>query len=282
MSKRQKSKKMAYMPWFPADFLADVLLLEDVEELMYRRLLDYQWLHGSVPRDPEKRARAARMPRKLADRCWEQVAGYFPDEGGEGLVNGRLEREREFSAEVATRRSEAARTANEARWGHRAGPEPDHDPEPGVDPKRIRIGSEPDTDRTTDRISNGSHPSPSPSRTTPTVSQRARDQLADRFAGSDLPAVEAAVGGEGDPDATARLILGMLDGLGTRGGHGVSPRVMATAIADAKARGAPLSGPVLRSFVERIEQAARRRPPGPAGESPGQAVYRLAMGEEAA
>jgi len=88
------TKSPAYQ-WYPRDFLADVLTLEDGEELLYRRLLDYQWLHHEVPSNWSRMAKAGRMSVARVKQCWPAIAHHFPDRTKDGgWQNRRLERER--------------------------------------------------------------------------------------------------------------------------------------------------------------------------------------------
>jgi len=88
------TKSPAYQ-WYPRDFLADVLTLEDGEELLYRRLLDYQWLHHEVPSSWSRMGKAARMTAAKVKAYWPAISSHFPDKGpGGGWQNRRIERER--------------------------------------------------------------------------------------------------------------------------------------------------------------------------------------------
>lgn len=90
----EQVKYPAYQ-WYPRDFLADALSLEDGEELLYRRLLDHQWLHGDVPKGITQMARVARMTPAKVKAYWPGIAHHFPLTGPEGgWQNRRLERVR--------------------------------------------------------------------------------------------------------------------------------------------------------------------------------------------
>lgn len=90
----EQAKSPAYR-WYPRDFLADALALDDGEELLYRRLLDHQWLHGDVPKAFTQMAKVARMTTARVKQYWPGIAHHFPITGPEGgWQNRRLERER--------------------------------------------------------------------------------------------------------------------------------------------------------------------------------------------
>jgi uncharacterized protein YdaU (DUF1376 family) len=120
-----KTKAPAYQ-WYPRDFAADepVILMSLEEEGAYRRLLDHQWSHGSVPADISqiaiicKNAPVARMRR-----MWGAIARCFEPLDGdpERLVNRRLERVRQEAERFRDTRSESGRLGAEKRWGKQGG-----------------------------------------------------------------------------------------------------------------------------------------------------------------
>lgn len=110
----EDGEKWPYYPWYPRDFLADTLLLTETEELMYRRLLDYQWLQGAVPSDVTELAAAARLPRSRAAKAWARIEGYFPVWEDGVRRNRRLEREREV---VKARKRPKNDNQPEGTWG---------------------------------------------------------------------------------------------------------------------------------------------------------------------
>lgn len=91
--------------------------MTDDEELMYRRLLDYQWLAEQLPEEIEALARAARFSLAKARRCWGKVAAQFPPSDQGGLRNGRMERERIESGGIRKAQSEGGQRGNDKRWG---------------------------------------------------------------------------------------------------------------------------------------------------------------------
>ena len=107
------AKVGAYL-WYPRDFAADehVVMMTLAQEGAYRRLLDHQWLHGSIPAalaDLAKLCKGQSVPamRKL----WEGVEPCFvplvSDPGR--LVNPKLERIRQEAAEYRANQQRAGR-----------------------------------------------------------------------------------------------------------------------------------------------------------------------------
>ena len=65
------------------------------QEGVYRRLLDHQWMEGSIPADPQ--VLASLLPKMSRDRfleIWPLVSGKFRPRGIDRLVNDRLEVQR--------------------------------------------------------------------------------------------------------------------------------------------------------------------------------------------
>lgn len=88
--------KLLWYPWFPRDFQADehVQLMDLAEEGAYRRLLDHQWLHGSIPADPALLCRLVNAPEQRWGTMWVALGPCFhPVEGDPSrLANRKLER----------------------------------------------------------------------------------------------------------------------------------------------------------------------------------------------
>lgn len=100
--------------WYPKDILASarVQMMSMTEECAYRRLIDYCWLHGSVPADAQRAARLVGKgcPVEAAKIALEMFEPHPTDQSK--LVHDRLEAEREKQASNSKARSEAAA----ARW----------------------------------------------------------------------------------------------------------------------------------------------------------------------
>lgn len=112
--------KFPFYPWFPRDYAADehVQVMTLAAEGAYRRLLDHQWLHGSIPADPAVCARLCRAGAEEFTALWPLVAPCFhPIEGDPSrLQNRKLERIR---AETVARR-EALKAAGSRGGSQRA------------------------------------------------------------------------------------------------------------------------------------------------------------------
>lgn len=107
------SKAPAFQ-WYPKDILASVRVAEMSlsEEGAYRRLIDYCWLHGSIPSDPK---RCARLIGKDATPEIAEVAlsMFTVDKHDETrMIHDRLDEEREKQA----RNSKARKRASDSRW----------------------------------------------------------------------------------------------------------------------------------------------------------------------
>jgi len=107
------SKSAAYL-WYPRDFTVDehVVLMDLETEGAYRRLLDHQWLHGSVPSDIAALAKICKNSgKKRMERMWDTIAPCFEADPADQsrLVNRRLERERANVEDFRANRAEAGR-----------------------------------------------------------------------------------------------------------------------------------------------------------------------------
>lgn|SRR3990167_8189646 len=109
-------KAPAYQ-WYPKDYDTDeaVKLMTYEQEGIYRRLLDHQALHGSIPAIP---AQIAMLVPKVSLRrflsLWEGIAGKFSDVGGR-LVNQKLERVKADTAAFKAAKSRGGKASAEAR-----------------------------------------------------------------------------------------------------------------------------------------------------------------------
>lgn len=113
--------KRPWYPWYPGDFLADMadanFTLE--EEGAYRRLLDHQWLHGSIPDEPELISKIIGSYRRdKSRRLWGKLKDKFPLSRGRGRwANAKLERVRDKQTASTTKLSEAGKAGAKVRWG---------------------------------------------------------------------------------------------------------------------------------------------------------------------
>ena len=108
-----------FYKWFPKDFASDsnVIAMTNMQELIFRRLLDRSWEIGSLPGSAHDLAKLARVPRRTLEKAWvfPLTDCWAPD--GEGrLINQRLEDEREDVMLKSTK----ARSSSLARWEKRS------------------------------------------------------------------------------------------------------------------------------------------------------------------
>lgn len=120
----EKESRPAYQ-WYPKEFLSSsrVMRMTLEAEGAYRRLLDFQWMDGSIPADVEELAGLCRVTASKMRILWRTVGPCFEHVAGDEkrLQNPRLERARREMTEFAERRSEAGRRGaaitNGRRWG---------------------------------------------------------------------------------------------------------------------------------------------------------------------
>lgn len=111
-----KRKAPAYQ-WYPKDYDSDeaVKLMTYEQEGIYHRLLDHQWLHGSIPAEPKQIAMLVpKVPPKRFLSLWPAIAKKFSDVGGR-LVNEKLEKVRKDTAAYKAAKAAAGRASAEAR-----------------------------------------------------------------------------------------------------------------------------------------------------------------------
>lgn len=104
---------LPYVPFYCSDWLGDTrvrrMTLE--ERGAYFDLLCHAWDAGTIPADPGERAHMLGVtPRKLA-ALWPRIEPCWRSDGNGGLVNPRLERERDKQAARRT----AGKTGGEAK-----------------------------------------------------------------------------------------------------------------------------------------------------------------------
>ena len=114
-------KSPAYQ-WYPKDWDTDesVKLMTYEQEGIYRRLLDHQALHGSIPAEP--RQIAMLVPKVSPVRflkLWVVLSAKFPIKDGR-RANQKLERVRERSEAYRKKQSENGQRGAERKWGAKA------------------------------------------------------------------------------------------------------------------------------------------------------------------
>lgn len=106
-----------WMPMYVAEYLADTMHLSCEESGAYLHLLFHSWKVGTLPNDSEQLRRIARVERKPWPAVWKAVKGFWTETDG-GLVQGRLEHERNAWADKKEKnvaKAKAAVAAREAR-----------------------------------------------------------------------------------------------------------------------------------------------------------------------
>jgi uncharacterized protein YdaU (DUF1376 family) len=103
--------------WYMKDFDSDeaVKLMTYEQEGIYRRLLDHQWLHGSIPALPNQIAML--VPKVALKRflsIWPGISGKFTNKG-DRLVNQKLEKVRAATAAFKAQKAAAGKASAAAR-----------------------------------------------------------------------------------------------------------------------------------------------------------------------
>lgn len=104
--------------WYPKDALSSARIqrMSLEEEGAYRRLLDYQWLNGSIPEDLGQMARLCKgITKTRMQRIWDVIKDCFiPCPGG--FMNIRLEKVRDDQRRHREERSASGKRGAEAKW----------------------------------------------------------------------------------------------------------------------------------------------------------------------
>lgn len=112
------SKQLPFYKMYVADAETDenFRMLEDAELGFYWRCLNHSWVNGGLPADPDKRARALRTPREMADKLWQMVQCCFVlSEDGTRYLNDRQERERADAISKSECNTKAVRSRYERK-----------------------------------------------------------------------------------------------------------------------------------------------------------------------
>jgi len=108
----RKLKARLYMPWNVVDYRAATGNLSDMEDLLYRRLLEEYWLtQKPLPDDEKQLAHLARMGLLKFRKLFKRVRVFFSSNDGL-LYNKRSEEELTIASEKTQK---AAESANQ-RW----------------------------------------------------------------------------------------------------------------------------------------------------------------------
>lgn len=121
-----------WMPFYPADYLADTRRLTTEQHGAYLLLLMDSWVSGALPDDDDVLARVAGLDAERWAQVRPVIARYFQIADGQ-WVHARIEREREHAQAHAQASSERAKKAAASRWGKKQPPESTEKPVKSVD-----------------------------------------------------------------------------------------------------------------------------------------------------
>ena len=137
LPKNGRRPKSPAFQLYPADLLSDLRFasLSTRERGVWLTLICHEWINGPLPTSIQELSRILPGSVQELEQDWKMVSRCFVERDG-GLVNPRLERERD----VQTANREACRAhsqhMNRARWGKKA----DSDPAAIGDPARMPTG----------------------------------------------------------------------------------------------------------------------------------------------
>lgn len=109
-----------WMPLYVADYLADTMHLSTVEHGAYMLLIMHYWQNGSLPKEPVKLARIARMTGKE----WAEISDTIAELFQEDWTHKRIDSELAEAQAKYEKRSNAAAAAAGKRWGNPADRKP--------------------------------------------------------------------------------------------------------------------------------------------------------------
>ena len=112
------SADVQWMPLYIGDYLADTMHLTGPEHGAYLLLLMHSWRTGPLPDDDRQLAAIARTEAAAWRRMSATIRAFFTAVDG-GLVQGRLERERERQTGKIEQRRAAGKASAERRKGQR-------------------------------------------------------------------------------------------------------------------------------------------------------------------
>src|SRR5437867_3632840 len=112
------AKSPAY-PWYPGDALSSERMqsMSLAQQGAYRRLLDYQWLNGSIPESILGLARLCNVHVNRMRSLWGGISGAFVAASEPGrLINLKLEGIRQEQVAFKKGRSEAGKKGMRSRY----------------------------------------------------------------------------------------------------------------------------------------------------------------------
>ncbi len=108
--------KLHWMPFYPADYLADTARLTPEQHGAYLLLILDYWCNGAPPLDDAVLQRITRLDRAGWRRHKAVLLAFFQTRDGK-LVHKRIEAELARAIETSERNSARARIAAGKRWG---------------------------------------------------------------------------------------------------------------------------------------------------------------------
>ena len=144
-----------WMPFYPADYLADTRRLTTEQHGAYLLLLMDSWSSGALPDDDSVLARVAGLDAESWARARQALAGYFEIADGK-WVHARIEREREHAQAHAQASSSRGKKAATARWSKKKPEESTEKPAESVD------NSQKDAQAYAQALLDECHPQPQP------------------------------------------------------------------------------------------------------------------------
>ena len=115
------TRKAPAYQWYPKDYAEDetVKLMTYEQEGIYRRLLDHQALHGSIPVEVRQVAMLVpKVPLKRFLMAWEGMKEKFPVVEGR-RVNLKLKAVKQQTADYKAKQAANGRRGAAERWGEK-------------------------------------------------------------------------------------------------------------------------------------------------------------------
>lgn len=100
---------------YAADFDTDTAEFSNAEVGAYQRLLNSEWINGSLPSDPAKLARIAREDLEEFLKLWTTIGAKFHENGNGRLYNRRMEEVRAQQAAWREKSSKGGKASAEKR-----------------------------------------------------------------------------------------------------------------------------------------------------------------------
>lgn len=104
-----------FLQLYVGDYLADTLDLTTEQHGAYLLLLMTMWRHdASLPNDPAKLARIARVSARRWHLVWDAIGHYFYEDG-HSIRNKRLDREHQKAVSISQKRSASGEAGGRAK-----------------------------------------------------------------------------------------------------------------------------------------------------------------------